>query len=521
LDYYLNNGAVLSADGGAARVENEIFVTGIGRVQVLEAIRPYARLSLAHDRFNIFGFWNSRTSLDPQVSLASGAPLEERSDIFHLEAQQNWDFQQERGRVVYGASYRNTQLNTSGTLMDPSNDDRSDDYYSGYAQVEYKLIPELRVVGAARVDDGTLFETQFSPKGALVYSPTERHSFRFSVNRAFQTPNYSEFYLRAAAAAPTGGPDSLELGIESYYAAVQANQGSFPPGAFSGLTFHTALPWEFSTQTQVLALGNANLDVETVLGWELGYKGSLGDNVYVSVDAYINELENFVTDLLPAVNPAYPTFRLTDGGLNVPADLAAMDQRLASFGLPTNHPLRAPIPLLQAGYASAVARTTISGVPALATLPDGSRAVVLSYTNAGRVIERGVELGLGYQFTPELRADVSFTGFDFEVKEQQLGDELLPNTPSKKASFALGYLGNQGFDANVQVRLVDGYQWAAGVFEGYVPSSEFVNVSAGYRLNNNLRIHAIATNVFDQKRFQLYGGSVIERRVLGGITANF
>jgi hypothetical protein len=103
------------------------------------------------------------------------------------------------------------------------------------------------------------------------------------------------------------------------------------------------------------------------------------------------------------VNPDYPTFRLTDGGLNVPADLAAMDARLASFGLPPTHPLRVPIPQLQAGYAATVAGTTISGAPALATLPDGSRAVVLSYTNAGRVIERGVELGVGYQFTPELR----------------------------------------------------------------------------------------------------------------------
>jgi outer membrane receptor protein involved in Fe transport len=260
-----------------------------------------------------------------------------------------------------------------------------------------------------------------------------------------------------------------------------------------------------------------------VLGWELGYKGSLAKQVYVSADLYINELNDFVTDLLPGVNPDYPTFQLTDpnGSLNLPADLAAMDARLASFGLPPNHPLRAPIPALQAGYAATLAGTTISGAPALATLPDGTRAVVLSYTNAGRVIERGVELGVGYQFTPEIRADVSFTGFDFEVKRQQQGDQLLPNTPSKKATVSLSYAADQGFDANVSLRLVDGYQWAAGVFQGYVPSSEFVNLSAGYRINNNLRIHGTATNLFDEKRFQLYGGSVIGRRVLGGLTANF
>jgi outer membrane receptor protein involved in Fe transport len=524
VDYYMNNGAVLSADGGGAQVENEVFVTGIGRVQVLKAMKPYARLALAHDRYNIFGFWNSRTSIDPQYSLVSGLALEERSDIFHLEGQQNWNFQADRGRIVYGASYRNTQVNTSGTLMDPINDDRSDDYYSAYGQVEYKLIPQLRIVGAGRVDDGTLFETQFSPKGALVFSPNESHSFRFSVNRAFQTPNYSEFFLRVPVASPSTGPGNLEAGIQTYYSTVQA---SLPPAALAGLNLHTALPWNFSAQTQALALGNSALEVEKVLGWELGYKGSVSNKLYVSADFYINDLENFVTDLLPGVNPAYPSFALTDGGLNVPADLAALGTRidqLEAGGQITPAQaaaLRAPIGPLQAGYAGVAAGTTIQGANALATLPDGSRAIVLSYTNSGNVTERGVELGVGYQFTPELRGDVSFTGFDFEVKTQRPGDELLPNTPSKKANFAVSYAGAQGLDANVSLRLVDGYQWAAGIFEGYVPASEFLNLSAGFRINNNLRIHGTATNLLDQKRFQLYGGSVIGRRVLGGLTANF
>jgi outer membrane receptor protein involved in Fe transport len=524
MDYYLNNGSVLTADGGAAQVENEVFVTGIGRVQVLKAIKPYARLAYAAHRFNLFGFWNSRTSLDPQIALSSGQQLEERSDIFHVEGQSNFDFSADKGRVVVGASYRNTQVNTSGTLMALADDDRSDDYYSGYGQVEYRLTPQWRLVGAARVDDGSLFDTQFSPKGAIVFTPKVNHSFRFSVNRAFQTPNYSEFFLHAQAAPSSTGPATLETGLETYYKQVAA---SLPPAALAGLNIDSAVPWNFSPQTQALALGNANLDVETVTGWELGYKGSLSNNWYFTADFYINELENFVTDLLPGVNQAqYPTFRLTDlsapgdNGLNVPADLAALDARLAAQGLPANHPLRAPIPALQAGYAGVVGGTTLGGVPALSTV-DGSRAVVLSYTNAGRVTERGVELGVGYQFTPEIRGDVSFTGFDFEVKEQQLGDQLVPNTPSKKANLALSYARQQGFDANVSLRLIDGYQWAAGVFQGYVPSSEFLSLGAGYQVNHYLRIYGNATNVLDQKRFQLYGGSVLRRRVLGGLTASF
>ena len=516
LDYYANNGSVFSIDGGAAQVQNEIFVTGIGRVQVTKAIKPYVRAAVAADRYNIFAYWNSRTSLEPQYSLQSGLPIEERSDIFHVEGQNNWNFLQDRGRVVYGASLRNTRVNTSGTLMNLANDDRSDNLYSIYGQVEYKLVPQVRVVGALRWDDGDLFDRQFSPKGAVVFSPNDNHSFRLSVNRAFQTPNYSEFFLQVPVAQPAPGPSALETAIENYYATIQ--QSPLAP-TLAGLT--TSLPWNFSSVTPALALGNANLKVEKVTGWEFGYKGSLTDKVYVTVDGYINQLKDFVTDLLPGVNQAqYPSYAL-DQEVNVPADLATLDARLAGAGLPPNHPLRAAIPQLLGGYGLVQAGTRIGGANALATLPDGSRAIVLSYTNAGKVTERGVEVGFGYQLTPEFRGDVSFTGFDFTVKSQQAGDQLLPNTPSKKASLSLTYAGVQGIDANVTVRLIDGYQWAAGVFQGYVPSNEFVNVSAGYRINNYFRVHATATNVLDEKRFQLYGGSVIGRRVLGGITATF
>lgn len=519
LDYYLDNGSVFSVDGGAARVENEIFVTGIGRVQVREAIKPYARASFNADRFNFFGYWNSRTSLEPQFSLTSGLQLEERSDILHFEGQNNWNFQQDRGRVVYGASYRNSKVNTSGTLMNLANDDRSDDLYSAYGQLEYRITPQVRLVGAGRVDDGDLIDAQFSPKGAIVFSPNESHSFRFSVNRAFQTPNLSEFFLQVPVAAPSASPRTLEGSIETYYAAVRAN---IPPPAIADLTLTDNLPWEFSQFTQALALGNADLDVEKVTGWEVGYKGSIGEKVYLTVDGYINQLRNFVTDLLPGVNPAYPTFAL-DEQANVPAELTALDTRLALLGLPPNHPLRAPIPLLLGGYGQLSQATTIQGGNALATLPDGSRAIVLSYTNAGKVTERGIEVGIGYQFTPEIRGDVSFTGFDFTVdeSEQAAGDQLVPNTPSKKATFSVSYAGQQGFDGNVTLRLVDGHDWAAGIFQGYVPANEMLNLSAGYRINNYVRIHATATNVLDQQRFQLFGGSVIGRRLLGGVTANF
>jgi outer membrane receptor protein involved in Fe transport len=518
LDYYFDNGSGLSVDGGASQVQNGLFVTGIGRVQVDKAVKPYARVAMAAERFNVFAYWNSRTSIEPQFSLASGQAIEERSDIFHLEGQNNWLFNGDRGRVVYGASVRNTQVNTSGTLMSPADDDRSDNLYSAYGQVEYKIAPKWRAVGAARFDDGDLIDGQFSPKAALVFSPNENHSIRFSLSRAFQTPNYSEFFLRAPVAEANPGPAQVEGLIEQYYAAV-LNSPVAP--AVADLTITRDLPWNFSPETPALALGNPNLDVETVTGWEWGYKGSAG-KFYFTVDAYVNEMSNFVTDLLPGVNPLYPSYGLADE-VNVPAELQAIDARLAALGIPADNPLRSSIPALLGGYSALQAGTQRLGGNALATLPGGSRAIVFSYTNAGKVTEQGIELGLGYQISPAIRGDVSFTGFDFDVDTTStaLGDQLVPNTPAKKLTVSVSYAGQQGLDANVSMRLIDGYPWAAGIFQGYVPAAELINLSAGYRISNYLRVHATATNLLDQQQYQIFGGSVIGRRVLGGVTANF
>ena len=212
----------------------------------------------------------------------------------------------------------------------------------------------------------TLFETQFSPKGALVYSPNENHSFRFSVNRAFQTPNYSEFFLQAPAAAPTAGPATVEGGIETYYTQVQA---SLPPRRACRAHAASVAALELLSLDPGAGAGQRESGRREGARVGAGLQGELSNTLYFTADLYINELENFVTDLLPGVNPAYPTFQLTDGGINVPADLTALDQRIQQLEqggqlTPAQAAaLRAPIPTASGRLRQLVAGTTISGRP--------------------------------------------------------------------------------------------------------------------------------------------------------------
>jgi outer membrane receptor protein involved in Fe transport len=520
VDLFVDNGMIATAEGGASQVENELFVTGIGRVQVSRALRPWARVALAHPSYNITAWYSGRRSLDPQYALLSGRAIEESSGIYHVEAQYNRRFPGERSGIVFGVSLRANHVDSKATLMDAANDRRRDAFYSAYGQLTHRLTPRFRAVVAARFDDGDLFRPQVSPKAALVFSPHERHAFRAGVNRAFQTPNYAELFLRVPAAAPTAAPRALERGLEQFLATVK---NTFPgEPAIAALGLPDDLPWAFDSLTDATAFGNDSLHVERVTAWEIGYRGAVG-RAYMTVDAYVNALENFVTDLLPAVNLAYPQYLLTDGGTNVPAWLASLDATLAqmrSGGRITpaqEATLRGTIAALQDDYAELTAWAG-SG---LATLPDGKRALVLSYTNAGRVVERGVELAAGVHLGGTARLECSYTLFDFEIRQSASGDSLKPNTPKHKGTLSLSYAGAQGLDLAGSARWVDRYAWAAGMYVGTIPAAQTVDLSAAYRLNGNVRLHLVATNVLDQQRFHIYGGSVIGRRVLGGVTATF
>jgi len=512
-DYYAPGGASGTVEGGLSEARNETLVTGVGRVQVSRAQRPWGRAAWGTNRFNLLGWYTGRKTLDPQWALGSGTSFLEKSGVLHAEAQYNNELRGNRGRWIVGASARQTKVNTSETLIAPANDDRTEQLYSAYGQLELQLSSRLKLVAATRWDDGSLFDAQLSPKAALVYSPDENRSLRLSANRAFQTPNYSELFLHANAGAPTASPATLEGALESFLATGRSIGTAGLP---------TELPWNFDPQTRVLALGNASLGVEKITGYEAGYKTAFMRAGYLTLDLFWNDTHDFVTDLLPNVNAAYPQYRYDAGGTNVPAYLdAILAQATALPPGSISETQRQQI----IGGAQALRRNydaLVAGTQPLLTLVDGHPTLVVSYTNAGRVIERGAEIGLSTQLTDALRADASYAYFDFSIKRASVGtDALIPNSPKHKGSISLGFQSPRGLELGGSVRLVSGYPWAAGLFAGYVPASQTVNANVGYQATPQVKLFVTGTNLLDQRRFQIYGGSVIGRRVLAGMTATF
>ncbi len=245
-------------------------------------------------------------------------------------------------------------------------------------------------------------------------------------------------------------------------------------------------------------LGTKDLDVENITSLELGYKGQF-QRVFVDAAFYQSVLKDFVSGVLPAINPAYAPWRPPAG--------------------------------VSAGNRAAVQQAAIQGMFAaglfgegagLTNLPDGTTAVVYSMGNVGRVTEHGLELSTRVQMAPEWSVSASYSYFAFDVKSATVpGNPLVPNTPKHKGNASVAYTGAGGFDARLTGQFNDRFEWVSGSFAGMVPSSQTVDASLGYAVNASVRVSALATNLLDQRQFQMYGGAVVGRRVLGGVTILF
>jgi outer membrane receptor protein involved in Fe transport len=291
------------------------------------------------------------------------------------------------------------------------------------------------------------------------------------LNRGFLTPSSFQRFLSFPAAPPLD-LRALEGGLRA------SPLGPALAGVPNGQLF------DASAAVPVLALGNRTLKPEDVTGMELGYKGQIG-RVFLTADAYYSDIKDFSTGVLAGVNPAY-------------------------------QPWTAPAAVPEAARAALEAAVRGTLGPGFSRLPSGSTAYVLSMGNAGKAREYGVEAGVAVQMSTALRLDANYAGYGFTLDRKSFyaGDTVEANTPPHTANVAAVYQANNGARARVGVRWEDGFKFRSGTWVGDLPSSRSVDLNVTYPMGHRLTATLAGTDVLDERRVHLMGGSLIERRML-------
>lgn len=463
--YFGADARQLVLESGFSQSGGGTYLSQAGRVSIVDSKRSWTRVSLNTARWTTQAYLNTRYA--DQRSLFAPVQFPTATVQFKAEARGNQHFAQARGRAVFGGSYLEEHVDSTDSAGAQTLYQRAVTTREGalFGQVDYDLTPHLTAIGALRWDESTLYPAQLSPRAAITYRPVAGHGFRASFNRGFQVGNYTELFL-SVPLAPPADLSGIESALAPMLGDVALGLGAVP----------------------ILAIGNPELNVERVQSIEAGYTGTFGGRAQVGVSVYRNRMRDFISDLLPGINPAYP-------------------------------PYQAPASLPEPGR-TLIEATLNAALPGLTNLADGRPRIVYSNANVGLVTSRGVEVEGQVRPRPDWMMHASYTWFDFTVIEAAPGVDPKPNAPAHRVGFGVTYTGPR-LAASFNHRWVDAFPWASGVFVGHVPAYHVSDLNASFTLTDHWQVGANISNVFDQRHYEMFGGDILRRRALSHLTVTW
>ncbi len=169
-------------------------LTGVGGAQAKAWTYGYVQGRLIYKDFFAQAFWNRSDAADTYL-LRTGQPIIDNSDLYVGQIQHGYSLG-ERQRFTYGLDLLLTRPDTEGSINGRNEDSDNINEIGAYLQSETKILPQLKLIAAARVDDHNhLSDLVFSPRAALAFQPNDDHNLRLTYNRAFSTPGTSNLFL--------------------------------------------------------------------------------------------------------------------------------------------------------------------------------------------------------------------------------------------------------------------------------------------------------------------------------------
>jgi iron complex outermembrane receptor protein len=274
VDYEMAESGRLAFSGGVAGTEG-IIHSGIGPFD----IESGSRLTYFSGRYQKggrhIGFFTNILNGDAVNFLSrepSGAflPLLFDTTTFDIEASDLRTIGT-RHVVSFGGNFRHNGFDIS---IAPNGDDRNEG--GAYVQDEIFLTDRFRWVVGGRLDMFSSIDNPvFSPRTTLMYKPSPNQTVRASFNRAFRAPSFIN--------------NNLDVALLN-----QVNLSLISP-ALSQFVF----PFR--------AVGNPDLEQETMTAYEIGYTGVLNRRATVTAAVYWNTTDDAIfftqADRYTAANP--------------------------------------------------------------------------------------------------------------------------------------------------------------------------------------------------------------------------
>ena len=374
-----------------------------------------------------------KVTSDPNV--VTGAQLKDNTNYYHADANLNLRDYIDWAEVQVGGSYREYNLNSSGTIYTDGNGPISYGEYGLYTQIQKKMMDDrLKFTGSVRYDKSVNFDGNFSPRLSLAYAAGEEknHNFRGSFQTGFRNPTTQDQYIGLA----TGNSFLLGTAKDNLSRFSRVVDGGFT------LTGEDAFNRGYSKKlfdgevSEAVKVATAFVKPEKVTAFELGYRSALplGKNkISVDLSTYYNMYTDFIATKDVLV-------------LNDIADEALLNQDLL---------------------------TALKNNSSIFSIKTNSTADVKSY---------GVGLGLGTKIFNGYNVGLNYTWSKFDFDQSSDPDfEAGFNTPEHKVKAQFGHpnvVKNFGF--NVSARWQTAFYWQSTFLEGNVDERTVIDAQINY-----------------------------------------
>ncbi|MDD3003412.1 carboxypeptidase-like regulatory domain-containing protein [Flavobacterium sp.] len=439
-------------------------------------------------------FNNALAAVTANPNLKEGARFLDNSKIYHSDVNYNFKDLIEFAEFQLGGSFRQYEMNSSGTIFTDYDGPIRYDEYGVYGQVQKKFMEDrLKFTGSVRYDKSQNFDGQYSPRISFVYSAgaQKNHNFRASFQTGFRNPTTQDQYigLDLGPFALIGSTkDNLNRYVETMpvSAAGQVVNGGNATVTLTGGDAYNSPVYSVPSVTKFLMTNDtADLEVvnvnlvkpEQVKAFELGYKSVLENGIAVDMNVYYSIYDDFMSTSR-VIKPYYGT---------VQENPAAEDDVIKA-------------------------------------LRNSDRRVYQVYTNTTETVNSyGLGLGLSKKVYKDFEFGVNYNFADFEFDQAKDPSFIAGfNTPKHRVKASLGNTALfKNFGFNLNARYNSEYLWQSSFADGMVPENVVFDAQVNYSIPAIKSVLKVgATNLFGDDYLQVIGAGLIGRQIFASLTIN-
>lgn len=402
--------------------------------------------------------------------LTTGSKFIDNTKFRHVDANYNFShITSSIADIQIGGSFREYELNSSGTIFTDVDGPISYNEYGAYLQLQKKLLDErLKFTGSVRYDKNEIFDGFFSPRVSLLYTigKERNQNFRVSAQQGFRNPTTQDLFigLNAGRAILVGSaPSNLDRDVRSFpvSASGQMVTGSPSTTVIGRAAYENAFSAASVRAGNPTAVNTPLVQPEEITAYEAGYRAQFG-RVAIDLSGYFNKYKNFISNTTVIV-PFYG--QAGDGSLS------------------------------------------------LLALQNGDFFPYQTYTNSTADIESyGATIGIDAKIFENFDIGTSYTYSEFEFNQAAFPDFRTSfNTPNHKVKASFGnteLFKNFGF--NVNYRWSDTYLWQNTFADGDIPAYTVLDAQINYAVPNIKSIFKLGgSNILGEEYFSAVGTGAV------------